>query len=165
KRTDLNIEVGIRAGNVFSDGAHDDLRALDGCAGLQTRDHLVRQTETTFFGKFTLCESHRHPEFNVGVELLDVFRRDADDLIIVALELNRAVENRRVRTVESLPQRCAQHHDALVAGAIFFGSEEAARNRIDTESRKESCGNAACLQTLGQTHTSQIEVASDQSSG
>ena len=138
---------------------------LDRDPGVQTGQHRVGEASASLFGQFPRRERHRNPEIDIRIELFYAFGSDADELIVIAVELNRAVENASVGTEEPFPQRRAQHHHALIAGPIFFRVEEPAGNGINAERRKESCRNSTRLQTFGHTHATEIEIAGRESCG
>ena len=96
ERTSILKMSGSLRANVSSDAAHNGLRVLDGRSRFQARQHREDQAAAAFLRKLARRKSHRHPETNVWIDLFNTRGSDANDLIAVAVELNRAIEGGRV---------------------------------------------------------------------
>src|ERR1700689_1089618 len=69
--------------------------------------------------------------------ILEALRHDADDLVILAVEQQRAMENISGRAEHGLPERVADDGDLFVAHLVVIGNYLPAEFRSGLESSKE----------------------------
>ncbi len=128
------------------DGGHLRLRLGDGDAGLEAGDGISARIVTV--GHLMRSKGQRDPDlrclvlrFSIGqigtVRILEPLRHDADDLVIFAVEQQRAMENVSGRPEHGLPERVADDGDFFVARLVVIGSDVPAEFGSGLKSSKE----------------------------
>src|SRR5258708_23807834 len=69
---------------------------------------------------------------------LETSRHNANYRVRLTVKQDGSSENVRIRTITPLPQTVTQNQNRM-ARLILVGSKRAAKDRFDTEKRKESC--------------------------
>src|SRR5207244_2357944 len=107
-------------------------RVLERRAGLQPRHHL----EVAVGPRARVLERRlRDPQLGL-FRKLKLRRHDADDRVWVAVDRDRAADDRRIGGVAALPDAVAQEHYARSAGRVFFLPDLTSENRLDADHRK-----------------------------
>ena len=91
------------------------------------------------------------------MRILEALRHDADDLVILAVEQQRAMENISGRAEHGLPERVADDGDFFVAHLVVVGSYLPAKFRSGLESSKEIAIDARRADAFRRALRSQTE--------
>jgi hypothetical protein len=81
--------------------------------------------------------------------MLEVSRHDADHLHALAVDLQRAPDEARIRAETISPHSFAQHDHVVRTRAVLFVREDTTERRRYTERREEVAGDQQALETLG----------------
>src|SRR4029079_2292170 len=72
-----------------------------------------------------------------AVREIELGWRDADDVVVVAIERDRLADDRRITAEARTPQVVGQHDDASCAAFVFSGTEIASDLRLHPEQVEE----------------------------
>src|SRR5688572_12530514 len=104
---------------------------VQGHARLQTPDNF--QVVTTAIRKFFRVQCYRHPQPHVAFHKLKTRRHDANDGVLLAVELNVAIDDLWIAAVTRLPESVTQYYDFMRSGTVVLGNKCAPKSRRDTK--------------------------------
>ena len=105
------------------------LRLRDRHARLEPAHDIDVMPATRVVRRFIRLECHRHPDIDFARQA-KAGRRDADDGVRLAIELNRAADDIARAAENALPKRIAQDDDVVLARRIFFRQQHPAEDRL-----------------------------------
>jgi hypothetical protein len=139
---DAPVLVGMRivVRDPRADGVHVGLRLFERHTRLQPRDHAE---PVVVARPFAWRECQRTPQLRPAPVERAVGRHDADHGVRIPVEQDRAADDGRIAPELLLPERMADHDDAIASGRVFAGGERPSRCRlgaIDVEVRGRDAG-------------------------
>ncbi len=98
-------------------------------SSVETRRYAVAIVGTNLVGRPRVGSNELDP----GVERFERARRDADDLVGLAVESDRAAEHAWVFLIVRLPVRLRQHDELVGVDDVRVGRKEGANQRLDPD--------------------------------
>ena len=150
----LSVHVGakvvrVRRLQILGERRHLGLRALERDAGLEPRREIQVLVRVAA-GERRRLERERHEQIGLaGEEAREALRHHADDLIRLAIQLDRLSDRARLAGKEPRPHAVAQHDDVLLARVVVVAAERAAEHRRHAEHVKPVAGDAHARYALG----------------
>jgi hypothetical protein len=103
-------------------------------------------------------ERERHPQLRLAVGKRERVVHHADDTVALAVEMNIAADNARVRIELVAPQRRAEHGDTILADFGRVGAEYATNLRFDLERREQRRRRDIADQALRRALVGEVEA-------
>ena len=102
-------------------------------------------------------ERERRPDLRAHGKV-ETRRRDADDLVLAAVDVDRLPDDRRVGGESALPQAVAEHDAPMPSDGLFFGQKRAAGGRLRRRaSAKKSARDEKSLHVLGLVPADEVD--------
>ena len=151
------VGFGISRGKIFSNAVHVRAGLLDADAGFQPPDGVHTHSDATVAKGRIIPLANGHVDIT-GAQARDTAGSDTDNVVNLAVQGDASPQNFPRRAKFALPHSVAEDGHGARSGAIFLGSEVAAQQRLEAQSRKEFRGNHVRVQALGFSHAGHIEI-------
>ncbi len=167
-RLKIRIDVRIFLLKPVRDGVELGLRLGRGSARLEARDHL-KVSNVAHQRNVIGCK--RYPKVSVIYRLFrrtnrsgkrrrefEVGRHHSHNRIVLAIKLDRLVDQIRIAAKTALPKFIAQNENATRAGLVLIRKKDAASHSIDTQDRKKPGRDSQTRNALGSFAAGEVEV-------
>src|SRR6185437_1064212 len=167
QRREANVELSLHvAGSVGNSGCHLAFGAGSRSAGPQADDAGV--VETAYAAELCPVEAHRLEDFGVLGELvqwaefvagrkMEIGRKNANDDVGFAIDLNRLADDLRICPEAAPPERVGEDGELVCAGAILALVNRALEAGVNTENGEKLPGAGSPFDHLWLAIAGEIE--------